>query len=44
MAKQEKIAVKQVTEQFLHIHHYFKNVWADLNREKKKLKRCSWME
>ena len=35
MNEEERFTVKKVTEQFLHSHHYFKNVWVDLKREEK---------
>ena len=36
LSEEEKAAVKKLTEQFFNQHHYFSNVWAFLNSEKKK--------
>ena len=38
LSEEEKAAVKKLTEQFFNQHHYFSNVWAFLNSEKRKKK------
>ena len=38
LSEEEKAAVKKLTEQFFNQHHYFSNVWAFLDSEKRKKK------